>query len=78
MGAPGFLLLWLILPPLALYLYSWVSDPVFGPARYTVFVAPAYLVLVASGLSQMPAVGRYPLALGLAIVSVAGAGSAGL
>ncbi|MFI5458525.1 MAG: glycosyltransferase family 39 protein [Isosphaerales bacterium] len=67
--APGFLLLWLILPPLALYLYSWVSYPVFGPARYTVFAAPAYLVLVALGLSQMPAVGRYPLALGLAIVS---------
>ena len=35
-------------------LYSWVSYPVFGPARYTVFVAPAYLVLVASGLSRIP------------------------
>jgi len=67
--APGFLLWWLIPPPLALYLYSWVSYPVFGPARYTAFVAPAYLVLVASGLSQMPAVVRYPLALGLTIVS---------
>jgi len=67
--AAGFLLLWLILPPLALYVYSWVSYPVFGPARYTVFVAPAYLVLVASGLRQMPAVDRYLIALGLAIVS---------
>jgi len=67
--APGFLLLWLTLPPLALYLYSWLSYPVFGPARYTVFVAPAYLVLVAAGLSRMPAMGRYALALGLAIVS---------
>jgi len=67
--APGFLLWWLILPPVALYVYSWVSYPVFGPARYTAFVAPAYLVLVAAGLSQIPAVVRYPLALGLTIVS---------
>jgi mannosyltransferase len=52
-----------------LYGYSLVSYPVFGPARYTVFVAPAYLVLVASGLSQVPAVVRYPLALGMAILS---------
>jgi uncharacterized membrane protein len=66
---PGFLLLWLIVPATALYLYSRVSFPVFGPARYTVFVAPAYLVLVAAGLSRLPAWGRYPLALGLAIVS---------
>jgi uncharacterized membrane protein len=68
-AAPGFLLLWLILPPMALYLYSWLSYPVFGPARYTVFVAPAYLILVAAGLSQMPPWGRYPLALVLAIAS---------
>ena len=37
--APGFLLLWLILPPTALYVYSLVSDSLFGPARYTLFVA---------------------------------------
>jgi mannosyltransferase len=66
---PGFVLLWLVLPPTVLYGYSLVSYPVFGPARYTVFVAPAYLVLVASGLSQVPAVVRYPLALGMAILS---------
>ena len=67
--APGFLLLWLILPPTALYVYSLVSYSLFGPARYTLFVAPAYLVLVASGLSRVPAVARYPLAIGLAITS---------
>jgi uncharacterized membrane protein len=66
---PVFLLVWLILPPTALYGYSLVSHPIFGPARYTMFVAPAYLVLVASGLSQVPAVVRYPVALGLVIIS---------
>ena len=45
------LLVWLIVPPVALYIYSWLVHPVFGPARYTVFVAPAYLILVASGLT---------------------------
>ncbi len=64
------LLCWLILPPLALYLYSWRFHPVFGPARYTVFVAPAYLVLVASGLSRLPAWARYPILAGLALVSL--------
>jgi uncharacterized membrane protein len=67
--APVFLLLWLVVPPTALYVYSRLSYPVFGPARYTVFVAPAYLVLVAAGLSRLPAWGRYPLALGIVIVS---------
>jgi mannosyltransferase len=65
----GILLVWLIVPPMALYLYSWVSYPVFGPARYTVFVAPAYLILVASGLSRMPAWARYPLAMSLTAIS---------
>ena len=69
MTAYGMLLVWLIVPPFALYVYSWVSYPVFGPARYTVFVAPAYLILVASGLSQMPAWARYPLSLALTAIS---------
>ncbi len=64
------LLCWLILPPAALYLYSWQFHPVFGPARYTVFVAPAYLVLVASGLSRLPAWARYAVAAGLAVASI--------
>jgi len=69
LAAYAILLMWLIVPPLALYLYSWVSYPVFGPARYTVFVAPAYLILVASGLSRITAWARYPLGLGLTAIS---------
>jgi mannosyltransferase len=72
--AYAFLFLWLIVPPVTLYLYSWISYPIFGPARYTVFVAPAYLILVASGLSQLPPWARYPLALALLIVSVGALG----
>lgn len=73
--APVFLLLWLILPPSALYLYSRLVHPIFGPARYTVFVAPAYLILVALGLSRIPALGRYPLAMALTILAASEFGS---
>ena len=66
---PALLLCWLILPPAALYVYSWLFHPVFGPARYTVFVAPAYLVLVGAGLSRLPAWARYPIGLALVIFS---------
>ncbi len=69
-AAYAILLVWLIVPPVALYIYSWVAHPVFGPARYTVFVAPAYLILVASGLSRLPAPARYPLALSLTAISL--------
>jgi mannosyltransferase len=48
------LLIWLMVPPLLLYTYSYVSYPIFGPARYTLFVGPAYLLLVAHGLSKLP------------------------
>jgi hypothetical protein len=67
--APAFLFLWLIVPPTALYLYSRLVQPIFGPARYTVFVAPAYLILVGLGLSRTPSVLRYPLALGLTVLA---------
>jgi uncharacterized membrane protein len=67
--SPLFLLLWLILPPSALYLYSRLAQPIFGPARYTMFVAPAYLVLLALGLARTPAMVRYPLALALTILA---------
>jgi len=66
---PVFLLLWFALPPSLLYLYSLVSYPIFGPARYTAFVAPAFLVLVASGLRQVPSWIRIPTTFLLAIVS---------
>jgi 4-amino-4-deoxy-L-arabinose transferase-like glycosyltransferase len=48
------LLIWLVVPPVVLYVYSAVAHPVFGPARYTLFVAPAYLLLVARGLAKLP------------------------
>ena len=67
---PTCLLIWLAIPPLVLFAYSWISHPIFGPARYTLFVAPAYLILVASGLSRLPAVVRFPLAVGMAGLSV--------
>jgi hypothetical protein len=73
--APACLLLWLIVPPTALYLYSQVGHPIFGPARYTLFDAPAYLILIALGLSQSPAWLRYPVALvctGLAAATLPG------
>src|SRR5207249_2106628 len=56
---PVCLSLWLVVPPLLLYAYSWIGSPIFGPARYTVFVAPAYLILVAQGLTQVPPLARY-------------------
>lgn len=67
---PGFLLLWLIVPPLTLFVYSRLGRPIFGPQRYTVFVAPAYLLLVARGLVRTPASLRYPLAAGLTILAL--------
>jgi hypothetical protein len=67
--APAFLLLWLIVPPSALYVYSRLFQPIFGPQRYTVSSAPAYLVLVALGLTRLLRVLRYPAAIGLTILA---------
>jgi hypothetical protein len=69
LAAYRILLVWLIVPPVALYVYSWIWYAVFGPARYMVFVAPAYLILVASGLSQIPGWARVPLGLALTSIS---------
>lgn len=49
-------LAWFLVPPTLLYGYSWIGHPLFGPARYTLFVAPAYLLLVARGLARLPVV----------------------
>jgi mannosyltransferase len=54
------ILIWLIVPPLSLYVYSLVAHPIFE-ARYTLFVGPAYLILVARGL------GKLPLPVGIAV-----------
>lgn len=69
--APAALGLWLVLPPTLLYVYSRVASPIFGPARYTVYVAPAYLVLVAQGLAKLPKVGRWGAGLAIFGMSIA-------
>jgi hypothetical protein len=56
------ILIWLLVPTLLLYLYSSIAHPIFGPARYTLFVGPAYLILVARGLGKLP----WPLSIGAA------------
>ena len=56
-------LIWFLVPPVLLYGLSLVSHPVFGLARYTLFVAPAYLLLVARGISKLPMPPRYLTAL---------------
>ena len=60
------LLIWLMVPPLLLFAYSYVSHPIFGPSRYTLFVGPAYLVLLARGLSKLP----WPIAIVAAVAGV--------
>jgi hypothetical protein len=49
-----FLLVWVSVPPLLLYGYSRIWHPIFGPPRCVLFVAPAYLLLVARGLVKLP------------------------
>jgi hypothetical protein len=53
-------LIWFAVPSLLLYCHSLVSStPIFGPPRYTLFVGPAFLVLVARGLAKLPRPLRY-------------------
>jgi mannosyltransferase len=54
--------IWLLVPPVVLYAYSHVAHPIFGPARYTLFVGPAYLILVARGLRKL----AWPLGIAVA------------
>lgn len=63
------LLIWFSVPPVVLYVYSLVRHPVFGPDRYTQFVAPAYLLLVARGLVKLPPIPRFGLAAAGAVLS---------
>jgi mannosyltransferase len=62
------LVVWAAVPPAAMYAYSWVGQPIFGPSRYHLFSAPAYLILLARGLTKLPPLLRWPLAAaGLAL-----------
>ncbi len=56
------LVTWTTMPPLMMYLYSSLFQPIFGPPRYHLFIAPAYLTLLAHGLSRLPALIRWPAA----------------
>jgi mannosyltransferase len=64
------LLTWAAAPPLLMYLYSYLFQPIFGPARYHLFIAPAYLLLVAHGLSKLPAMIRWPAAVAGLVLSL--------
>ena len=57
------LLSWLTVVPTSLYLYSRLGHPIFGPARYTLFVGPAYLLVLGVGLARLPGWARWPLAV---------------
>ncbi len=64
-SGPACLVLWLIVPSTLLYAYSRLGNPVFGPSRYTLYTAPAYLILVAQGLSRLPRFTRACVAVAL-------------
>jgi hypothetical protein len=67
---PACLVLWLVVPPALLYAYSWIVSPIFGPSRYTLFVAPAYLILVAQGLARLPPLSRSISVTGLTFLEI--------
>ena len=54
------IVVWLIVPASLLYVYSWIGHPVFGPSRYNVYSAPAYLILIGRGLATL---GRFVAAM---------------
>ncbi len=64
-------LIWFLVPPLLLYGYSVVSHPIFGQTRYTLFIGPAYLLLLAQGLARLPRAASLPLASVGLILSMA-------
>lgn len=48
------LLVWLVLPVAFLWGYSLAVHPIFGPARYTLYCAPPFLILMARGMARAP------------------------
>ena len=64
------ILAWLALPPIILIVYSRLFHPIFGPARYFLFVGPAYLLLLARSLSKFDP----RLGVGMALVGLILAG----
>jgi uncharacterized membrane protein len=64
------LLCWFAVPIVAMYLYSQVGHPIFGPSRYNLFVAPAYLMFVARGLAAMPRPARFAAAAIMLLLTI--------
>jgi uncharacterized membrane protein len=62
---------WAILPPVLMYIYSELKTPIFGPARYHLYIAPAYLILLAHGLMRLPRAIRLPAVAGALLLSLA-------
>jgi 4-amino-4-deoxy-L-arabinose transferase-like glycosyltransferase len=71
---PGLFLTWLVIP----LIFAWLVNPItpFFQERYLLVVAPAFIVLVALGLSWVG--GRSPWALALGLLFVVSAGSISL
>jgi uncharacterized membrane protein len=72
----GTLLVWFLVPPLLMYIYSWFVQPIFGPSRYHLYVAPAYLLMVATGLAVLP--GPFRLLIGATMLGLAGHALSGM
>jgi 4-amino-4-deoxy-L-arabinose transferase-like glycosyltransferase len=66
----GCLLLWLIIPPTALYAYSRAFQPIFGPARYSVYAAPPFFLLIGAALSRLKPRYCLPVAACLTIIAI--------
>ena len=64
------LLSWMIVPPALMFFYSQVRQPIFGPPRYHLFIAPAYLMLLARGLVKLPGPLRWVIAAGAFYLSL--------
>jgi len=65
------LLSWSIAPPVLMFVYSLISRPIFGPPRYHMFIAPAYLILLARGLCKLPGALRWAIVAGAFYLSLA-------
>lgn len=64
------LAVWAVVPPTLMFLYSHLRDPIFGPSRYHLYSAPAFLILLAHGLAWLPGLVRWPIAAGALALSL--------
>ena|SRR5579864_2272534 len=63
------IVVWYVGPSVLIYIYSLVSQPIFSEPRYHQFVGPAFLLLVARGLTKLPLAPR--LGLGFLATAIA-------